>query len=175
MSWLTSKDRVLVKTRLPAGVSRQQAVDMLHDRDFFINCDPSLEKYEVLDKDLANPDLPAGRVQGIGPTTSYKITDVVANVPKSIWGSSVESTYEFTDVERGLFCRIRSPLSIVMEALWEVREAEDGEGLEIVEEADIKCSRLLMGVVKSQTEQGAPKIHSKMLERLKSELAATST
>lgn len=144
----------MVRTKLPAGATQQQAVEMLHDRDFFIHCDPCLDRYEVLDKDIASPELPAGRVQGIGPTTSYKIIDIVANVPKGVWGSHVESTYEFTDVERGLFCHIRSPLSIVMEALWEIREAEDGSGFEIVEEVDIKCSRLLIGSVKGQTEQG---------------------
>ncbi|KAF3762571.1 hypothetical protein M406DRAFT_341769 [Cryphonectria parasitica EP155] len=175
MSWFSSSSRVVVKTRLPPGATLKQGVDMLHDQDFFINCDPCLQKYELVDRDLASPELPEDRVKGIGPTTSYKITDVVENIPKGVWGSHVESRYEFTDVERGLFCRIRSPLNVVMEALWEVRDAEDGEGLELVEEADIKCSKLLIGIVKSQSEAGAGKIHAKMIDRLKKEVEESST
>lgn len=127
---------------------------MLHDKEFFIHCDPCLEKYELLEKEVADPSLPADRVTAKGPTSAYKIVDIVENIPKGIWGSSVESRYEFTDVERGLFCRIKSPLSVLMDALWEIREAEDGEGLELVEEADIRCSKLLIGIVKGQCESG---------------------
>lgn len=93
-------------------------------------------------------------MKALGPTSVYKILDVVENVPKGIWGSNVESKYEFTDTERGLFCRIYSPLSITMDALWEIRDAEDGDGLEVVEEAEIKCSKLLLGLVKGQCEAG---------------------
>lgn len=50
--------------------------------------------------------------------------------------------------------RIRSPMSITMDAVWEIRDAEDGDGLEVVEEADITCSRLLLGLVKSSCENG---------------------
>lgn len=125
---------------------------MLHDKDFFINCDPHLAKYEATGE-VADPKLPA-RAKAMGPTCSYKILDVVPNVPKAIWGSEVQSTYEFTDVENGLFCRIKSPLNVLMEALWEIRDAEDGDGLELVEDADISCSKLLVGLVKSQCEAG---------------------
>lgn len=145
----------MVKTKLPQGASLQQGVAMLHDKEFFIHCDPCLDKYELLEKEVSDPALPADRVTAaMGPTSSYKILDIVENIPKGIWGSSVESRYEFTDVERGLFCRIKSPLNVVMDALWEIREAEDGEGLELVEEADIRCSKLLIGIVKSQCESG---------------------
>lgn len=115
---------------------------------------PSLAKYDLIEKDLADPALPKDRVKALGPTSVYKILDIVENVPKGIWGSNVESKYEFTDTEHGLFCRIYSPLSITMDALWEIRDAEDGDGLEVVEEADIKCSRLLVGLVKGQCETG---------------------
>lgn len=143
-----------MKSKLPPGVTQAQGVAMLHDLDFFINCDPCLASYELLEKEVANPSIPADRVKALGPTSSWKILDVVENVPKGIWGSNVESTYEFTSVEKGLFSRIKSPLNISMETLWEVREAEDGEGLELVEEADITCSKLLVGIVKGQCETG---------------------
>lgn len=126
---------------------------MLHDTEFFINCDPCLEKYELLEKEMAEPSLPE-KIKAQGPTSLYKILDNVENIPKGIWGSSVESKYEFTNVEHGLFCRLRSPLSVVLEALWEVRDAEDGDGLELVEEAEITASKMLVGIVKGQSESG---------------------
>lgn len=113
-----------------------------------------MEKYELIDKELADPDLPKDRVQALGPTRVYKIVDMVENVPKGFWGSNVESNYEMTDVERGIFCRVHCPMSISMDALWEIREAEDGEGLEMVEENDITCSRPLASLVKGQCESG---------------------
>lgn len=127
---------------------------MLHDLDFFINCDPCLARYDLLEKEVPEPVIPADRVTARGPTSRYKILDIVENVPKGIWGSNVESTYEFTEIERGLFSRVQSPLSISMETVWEVRDADDGDGLELVEDAQIKCSRLLVGIVKSQCESG---------------------
>lgn len=127
---------------------------MLHDLDFFINCDPCLSKYELLEKEVSEPVLPVDRIKPQGPTSRYKILDIVENVPKGIWGSNVESTYEFTEIERGLFSRVQSPLSINMETVWEVRDAEDGDGLELVEDAQIHCSKLLVGIVRGQCESG---------------------
>lgn len=144
----------MVKTKLPAGVTREQGVAMLHDVDFFINCNPCLAKYELLEKAVSEPVLPADRVTALGSTSRYKILDIVENVPKGIWGNNVESTYEFTEIERGLFNRVESPLNVSMETVWEVREAEDGDGLELVQDAQIKCSKLLVGIVKSQCESG---------------------
>lgn len=132
---------------------------MLHDTEFFINCDPCLEKYDLLEKEMADPALPE-KIKAQGPTSLYKILDNVENIPKGIWGSSVESKYEFTNVEHGLFCRLRSPLSVVLEALWEIRDAEDGDGLELVEEAEITASKMLVGIVKGQSESGGKSLES---------------
>lgn len=145
-----------MKTKLPPGATLQHGVAMLHDREFFIHCDPCLDKYELLEKEMAgDPELPAERLgqnKPLGATTAYKIVDIVENIPKGIWGSTVESRYEFTDIERGLFLRIKSPLGVVMDTVWEIKEG--GEGLEIVEDAEIRCSRLLAGIVKGQCEAG---------------------
>lgn len=104
----------------------------------------------------------------------YHVTDIVHAIPAGIWDTKVESTYEFTDIQDGLFVRIRSPLSVVMDTVWEVREvpAQAGEvaGLELVENLTIQCSRLLVGIVKGQCENGWGKIHAKMIARLEEEI-----
>jgi hypothetical protein len=106
--------------------------------------------------------------------TCYRVTDIVHAIPAGIWDTNVVSTYEFTDIRDGLFVRIRSPLSVVMDTFWEVGEVDgdgDGEkGLELVEDVTIQCSRLLIGIVRGQCENGWEKIHAKMIARLEGEL-----
>ncbi|KAH6650295.1 hypothetical protein F5144DRAFT_555830 [Chaetomium tenue] len=129
--------------------------------------------------------------EGEAPETvpeCYRVTDIVHAIPAGIWDTNVVSVFEITDIEEGWFVRIRSPLSVVMETFWRVREVaggaggagagesgdEDGEGgegeagpgLELVEEITISCSRLLMGIVKSQCENDWKQIHGKMVARL---------
>ena len=109
---------------------------------------------------------------GVVPTC-YRVTDIVHAIPAGIWDTNVVSTYEFVDVQDGVFVRIRSPLSVVMETFWEVRAVDakengDGgeKGLELVEDVTIRCSRLLVGLVKKECENGWEGIHAKMYKRL---------
>lgn len=157
-------------SKLPPKASRSQAIAMLHDHTFFLNCDPHLSESKPL-----NPITPAeipDTVKPARPTKSYSVTDIVHTIPAGLWDSKVVSTYEITDTADGLFVRIKSPLSIVMDTVWEIREVEGG-GLELFENIEIRCSRLLVGVVKSQCEGGWELIHAKMLGRLEEEIAAT--
>ena len=137
---------------------------MLQDYEFFLHCDPHMAKYELVAADVeANiPDT----LKALGGTTSYKVTDVVNTLPAGLWDSNVISHYEFTNIENGVFVRIKSPLSIVMDTIWEIKTGDDDK-LELVEDVSMYCSRLLVGVVKSQCENGWQKIHAKMLGRLK--------
>lgn len=85
---------------LPDGVSRGQGVVMLQDNDFFLSCDPHLNKYEAKGE-VAEPQIPEG-VDARGPTLSFEVTDEL-EIPKGIWGSTVVSTYEFTNIEYGVW------------------------------------------------------------------------
>ena len=101
------------------------------------------------------------------PAKSYKVIDKIATLPAGIWSSDVESVYEFVNCESGVFVRIRSPMSVSMETLWEVRESETKEGEhELVEHVVIKCSKLLINFVKNTCESGWKGIHEQMLEKL---------
>lgn len=113
------------------------------------------------------------------PPVCYSITDRVHALPVGLWDSDVVSTYEFIDVERGVFVRLRSPLSVTMETVWTVREVEGSSGEsegetqhELVEDIVISCSRLLMGTVKGTCESGWKEIHEKMMGHLKEQSAA---
>ncbi|KAK4116507.1 hypothetical protein N656DRAFT_774782 [Canariomyces notabilis] len=184
-SFLSSTANITHSSRLPKGTTRAQALSMLSDYEFFLSCDPHLDKFEriadpagSLDSAPSVPDSVKSQLRRSSssspdpvPTpTCYRVTDIVHAIPAGIWDTNVVSTYEFTDIKDGLFVRIRSPLSIVMDTFWQIREVEGEDGLlELVEDVNIQCSRLLIGLVKSQCENGWAKIHAKMISRLEEE------
>jgi hypothetical protein len=137
---------------------------MLQDPVHFIKCDPHMVKYELFTPD-ATPTLPEG-ISGLGDFTCYKVTDKVHALPAGLWDSDILSTYEFMNVADGLFVRIQSPMSIVMESVFSIKDGGDGK-LEMWEVVNIACSRLLIGVIKGQCEGNWKSIHQNMLAVLK--------
>lgn len=99
------------------------------------------------------------------PAKLYEVVDRVHALPAGLWDSDVVSTAEVVDLERGIFVRLRSPLSVVMETVLEVRDVEGG-GLELVEESVISCSRLLAGIVRGQCEANWKGIHEKLIRNM---------
>lgn len=178
-SFFTGTAEVSHKTKLPAGTSKADAVAMLHDHAFYLECDPHLVKFSDLDAakaaELARTSkLPPG-VEAVSGTRCYEVHDLVHNLPGGLWDSNVISSYEMTDTPDGVFVRIRSPMTVVMGTSWAIREmgptevADNGDqspgGLAIVEEIKISAPRLVVGIVKGLCEAGWKKIHDKMLTR----------
>lgn len=162
-------------TPIPPGIPAPKGIALLQGHEFFIKCDPHMVSYEaspLADTDPV-PAVPADRgVETVAPrpVKCYVVTDRVHALPAGLWDSDVVSRYEFVDIEKGVFVRIRSPLGVVMESVWEVREAGDGSGgLELVEDIVISCSRLLIGTVKSTCDSGWQGIHEKMIAELQKE------
>jgi hypothetical protein len=143
---------------------------MLQDQPFFFACNPHTVSFSLLPSPPpstpSDPPLPP-TISPLHPAKFYTATDVVHTLPAGLWDSKVVSTYEFTDLERGAFVRIRSPMGIVMDTVWTIQS--EGEGLMLVEDITIRCSRLLMGVVKATCEAGWEGIHGKMVGRLRRE------
>ncbi|PNY26584.1 Uncharacterized protein TCAP_03489 [Tolypocladium capitatum] len=156
-------------TPMPAGIAPEKGVELLQDHELFIQCDPHMVKYEPTDTAWGpEPTLPDGRgVKAVAAPKCYQVTDKVHALPAGLWDSDVVSTYEFINIERGVFVRVRSPLNTSMETVWEIRESasEDG-GWELVEDVVIKCSRFLVGIVKNTCETGWKGIHEKMVGKL---------
>jgi hypothetical protein len=135
---------------------------MMHDHERFLRSNPIMAKFQV--KSGPPPTVPDA-VKPIKESVAYEVTDVVHTLPAGLWDSNVVSTYEFSDLEDGLFVRIRSPLSVVMDTTWTIQETEDGQ-FQLVEDVFINCSRLLVGVVKGQCEGGWKEIHENLLAGL---------
>ncbi|KAK4162557.1 hypothetical protein QBC43DRAFT_321661 [Cladorrhinum sp. PSN259] len=177
MSFLQGTANLVRSSVLPPGATITLAHRMLSDHEFIIRCDPVLDKYESLPP-VSPPDIPDEMKSRVRidinslPAIAYKVTDIVHAIPAGIWDTNVVSTFEFTDIDTGLFVRVRSPMGIVIDTIWEVRKVEEGqeEQLELVENVTVRCSRFLVGMVKNQCESGWKQMHGKLIERLKGDV-----
>ncbi|KAI1852306.1 hypothetical protein JX266_002484 [Neoarthrinium moseri] len=168
--FLTGTHDLTNTTPIPGPVKKAAAVALLQDHDFFLHCDPHLTGYKALPPPTEPYEsfkvpadiVPLGAASGDGHKVKlYEVTD---HVPNPVWDSNVLSTEEFVDFADGVWVRIRSPMGVVMETTWIVRE---GEGqLELVEDVHISCNRMLMGIVKGSVEGNWRKIHEKIVARM---------
>ncbi|KAK6948247.1 hypothetical protein Daesc_010011 [Daldinia eschscholtzii] len=197
MSFLTGTTKLVNTSAIPAGVSRSAAVSLLHDHDFFLRCEPHYVSHRTLPPTEASSSASASAaakseyqlprdLEPVGEPP-VKLYEVVDHVPNPVWSSSVVSNEEFVDFKDGLWVRIRSPLAVVMETRWTIRErkknkkektttSENGKGegeegeeegeLELVEDVMISCSKLLMGIVKGQVDTNWREIHRRIAARL---------
>ncbi|KAI8632569.1 hypothetical protein F5Y19DRAFT_368404 [Xylariaceae sp. FL1651] len=210
MSFFSSTSKVVNTSTIPASVRKAEAVALLHDHEFFLLCDPHHASHKTLpqppetakepgDVDAARkhfklpgnlePLLPASADEPAAVVTTYEVVD---HMPNPVWSSNVVSREEFVDHADGMWVRIRSPMGVVMETMWSVREKKkkqednikkssnssssssssgggDGEGggeLELVEDVVINCSKLVMGIVKGQVENNWAGIHKQIIEKL---------
>ncbi|KAI1820222.1 hypothetical protein F4861DRAFT_76769 [Xylaria intraflava] len=178
MSFFSGTSKTVNISPIPSVVRRADAVALLQDHKFFLLCDPHYSSHKTLPqpkeleseptsvdaarKHFALPVAldPAG---ASGPVV--KVYEVVDHMPNPVWSSNVVSREEFVDHGEGIWVRIRSPMGVVMETLWSVRE-RDGKGLELVEDVVINCSKLVMGIVKGQVENNWKGIHKQIIDKL---------
>ncbi|KAK2019890.1 hypothetical protein LZ32DRAFT_597483 [Colletotrichum eremochloae] len=148
-------------TPLPAGMSREDAIALIHDAEHHIKCDPNMKDYTKRTPEIP-PTVPKD-VEPVASTQCYTVTDSVPTLlPKGIWDSDAVSDYDFTFTQDGSFVRTSCPLNVVLETRWRVQDASSG-GLELVEVVEIKCSRFLASVVKGQCEANWRDFHKKIL------------
>jgi hypothetical protein len=54
-----------------------------------------------------------------------------------------------------------------METVWTIVEKGDGDGHDLIEDVVIKCSRLLVSVIRNTCEGSWQSIHEKMTEEIR--------
>ncbi|KAI0200304.1 hypothetical protein F4808DRAFT_165856 [Astrocystis sublimbata] len=185
MSFLNTSSTSVNATPIPSNVRREDAVKLLQDHEFFLLCDPHHLSHKTLpqpaetEKDPASVDLarkhfklPAD-LEPVVTDPVVKVYEVVDDLPNPVWSSHVVSREEFVDHDEGTWVRIHSPMGVVMETRWSVREdKKTGKGaLELVEDVAITCSRLVMGIVKGQVENNWRGIHKKIIDKLVADTA----
>lgn len=93
-------------------------------------------------------------------------------LPKGLWDSTVTFEAQMRDVEDGVEWVIKAPLGLVQRVWWRVRRREGEEGWELVEEAEIKGSRFLVGTVRAKCEENWRGVHGRFVERLEEAVKA---
>ncbi|KAI8957784.1 hypothetical protein F5Y11DRAFT_338273 [Daldinia sp. FL1419] len=187
MSFFTGTTKLVNTSPIPSSgpnrITKAAAVELLHDHAFFLKIEPHYVSHRPLPPTESSADAAAAKaayqlprdLEPLGDP-AVKLYEVVDHVPNPVWSSSVVSNEEFVDFKDGLWVRIRSPLAVVMETRWTIRErkgegegeGEGGEkaGLELVEDVTISCSKLLLSIVKGQVDNNWREIHRKIAERL---------
>jgi hypothetical protein len=139
--------------------------------------DPEFSSYEVLPPDVSAPE-----------AKRYKVTDKMHALPRGLWDSTVTFEIDMTNTENSLIMVVKAPLGLTQRSEWKLVRAEDlgkgkgkaedgddeGEGKGktewyLVEEVEIRASRLLVGVVKGKCEENWRGTHGRWVEGLKGE------
>jgi hypothetical protein len=139
-----------------------------------IHLDPELAHYETLQ---ASPDMPPN-------TKRYKVTDHMHTLPKGLWDTTVTFESQITNTDDGVDWVIKAPLGLLQKTTWKVIKSEDvekrkdnvaeeerknGKGKSewcLVEDVEIKASRLLVGTVKGKCEENWRGVHARFIKHL---------
>ncbi|KAK4191730.1 hypothetical protein QBC35DRAFT_470410 [Podospora australis] len=151
------------------GTTRAIALAVLSDYEFFLQCNPVHDKSQII-QPPSPPELPEAIKSRLRTpdtkTVVYQVIDVLHALPAGIWDTSVASTYEFTNLDNGVFLRIKAPLGVILDTVWAVREDPETGMVEIVDDNTITCNRMLIGVMRKECEGGAEKMMPKILARM---------
>ncbi|KAI1333301.1 hypothetical protein F5Y16DRAFT_9285 [Xylariaceae sp. FL0255] len=192
MSFLNTSAKVTNRSVIPSPVTKEAAVALLHNHEFFILCDPHYASHKLLPqpaetaKDPTSVELAKKHFKlpatftPLASTATYrdgpvvKVYEICDHMPNPVWSSNVVSNEEFVDHADGIWVRIRSPMGVVMDTMWSIQVDASGSGggkMELVEDVVINCSRLVMGIVKGQVDNNWPGIHGKLIEKLTKDAA----
>ncbi|KAF2708748.1 hypothetical protein K504DRAFT_433229 [Pleomassaria siparia CBS 279.74] len=160
-------------TPLPPGTTFIHALTTLQNHDLLIRLDPELAHYETLPSEDGTPD-----------TKRYRVTDNMHTLPKGLWDTTVTFEANITNTEDGILWVIKAPLGLLQRTTWKLVKSDDlGKGKEkviaetqgkeeksewaLVEDVEIKASRLLVGTVKGKCEENWRGVHERFVGHLK--------
>lgn len=147
-------------------------MEKLQNHDLLIRLDPELHHYETLASEDGAPN-----------TKRYRVTDHMHALPKGLWDSTVTFESQITNTSDGVKWVVKAPLGLVQNTSWTIMRTTDvGKGKEkasddeasaedrsewsLVEEVEIKASRLLVGTVKSKCEENWRGVHGRFIAQL---------
>jgi hypothetical protein len=156
-------------TPLPPGISRQTAIDFLHNHLEMIDLNPLVtDRYVIPPPPHA---LPEEHV-----CTWYSITDKISYLPGNLATGAISYTAAFHDLPMGLQTHCHAPMGVDLREKWTVGGSEPGEapepmelglgaprtGLYIREDVIITCNVMMAGFIKKTIK----KAHGTLMEAL---------
>lgn len=160
---LTTTTSFSTTSPLPATVSRDSVLQILHNHPQLIQLNPLVTKLEPC---VPPPNSPPEELE----RDWYEITDKIDYVPFA----SVSYKASFEDTEDGTMTHTYAPMGLGVKGTWTVGkyESEEGEsnggGLYLKEDVEMTCNVLLRPFVQSMVKA----VHGKLVERLIEKAAA---
>ncbi|CAN8097036.1 unnamed protein product [Discula destructiva] len=161
------KTEIAHSAALPAGVSKQQAIALLHDHVAFFKAAEFYREHTEHPEEAKLEKVPAeikARSVGGASGTTAKAYSVRSEVPNPIRDSSVDSMYVVVDLVDGMWYAAASPMGVKNEALWTVKEAAGGLELSVV--LNVECNVMLKSVVKGQSSTSSQQILDALVKKL---------
>ena len=138
---MNTTSRLHRESKLPAGITADAVIAMLHDHNTVVHLNPLVKSVE----DIEAPSHAAEEYKGL---PWKKVVDEIAYLPAGIWKGSVEYEACFEDRPNGIKANVWAPMGLTTSSTWAVIDAKDGEGLVLSEDCETRCSFLMMPFVK---------------------------
>ncbi|CAM1511633.1 Fc.00g091460.m01.CDS01 [Cosmosporella sp. VM-42] len=156
-------------TPLPSTISRQVAIDFLHDHLEMIDLNPL-----IIERHSIPP--PPHALSEEHRCTWYSLTDKISYLPGGVMSGQVSYTCAFHDLPEGLQTHCYAPMGLEIRDRWSVGGSLPGEpkepvelglgapqsGLYLREDVDMRCNVLMAGFVKKTLK----KSHGSLVDRL---------
>ncbi|KAL3295017.1 hypothetical protein RB213_005791 [Colletotrichum asianum] len=144
-------------TPIPASISREKALALVQDAEHHIRSDSDMKSFSPCDLQI-----PVKLPSDVHPTEATKAYMVTDSVPALFGHRDALSYNEYTRTNDGIFVHTVAPMGVVLDTRWRVREAQDG-GLEMIAVVEIRCSKLMVGMVKKTCAKNSKPFHERLL------------
>lgn len=169
-------------TTLPASISRETVIDTLHNHQEMIELNPLVVRYSRCQPVPSAPD-----EERTPDWIWYELTDRISFLPGKWFRRKVSYKGSFRDLPRGLRTHVYAPMGVDIQATWSVggdkegdggadREEgqasadatkmndgpDDGQGVYLREEVDLRCPFWSAGFVKKTMRRS----HGVLVDRL---------
>ncbi|KFA50600.1 hypothetical protein S40293_08861 [Stachybotrys chartarum IBT 40293] len=162
---------------LPPTVSRETALDFLHDHLEMIDLNPLIKERHIIDP----PDYAEAEER---KCVWYSLTDKISYLPGGVMSGDVTYTCAFHDLPFGIQTHCYAPMGLDIRDKWSVCGTLPGEppepvelglaapasGLYIREDIEMKCNILMAGFVKKTLQ----KAHGVLVDTLAAKAALVS-
>ncbi|KAF6842141.1 hypothetical protein CPLU01_00234 [Colletotrichum plurivorum] len=158
---------------LPAGVSREAALDFLHNHLEMIDLNPLIRERHIISP-------PAHAAPEEHSCVWYSLTDEISYLPGGLATGNVTYTCAFHDLPNGLQTHCYAPMGLDIRDKWTVAGSLPGEpvepvelglgapltGLYLREDVDMRCNVFTTSFVKKTLK----KSHGMLVDRIKSRM-----
>lgn len=161
MTYISGRFEITYSGAIPAGVSKEKAVAVLHDHTAYLKATSSYREHSDLAGEGSGEKMPA-EVKARAVDGAVHALTVRNEVPNPVFDSNVTTTYTFVNLNDGLWYWASSPMGVQNEGLWTVKDGANG--LELAVSVQVDCNMMLKPVVKGQVQSGSEEIHKNMVQ-----------